>query len=252
MNFRDKIILITGAAGQLGRATARNFIKKGGKVWLADSDETALDQASKDLPRESIIGSLVMDVSSQESVETAFSEITNKSSRLDVLINNAGIGVFTSFWDRNFTDFMHVMAVNAGGTFLCTREALKIMKGEGNGSIVNIGSIYGLVSSDPSIYTDCSRINSEAYSASKAAVIQLTKYFSVHAKEFGVRVNCVSPGGIFNNQGKDFVKNYSAKTPLGRMARYDEIVGAILFLSSSDADYVTGQNIIVDGGFTAW
>ena len=150
------------------------------------------------------------------------------------------------------SDFMNVLAVNAGGTFLCTREAIKLMQSSDGGSILNIGSIYGVVSSDPSIYSDCSRLNSEVYSASKAAVIQLTKYFSVHAKEFGVRVNCVSPGGIFNNQGEDFVKNYSARTPMGRMAEYHEIIGAILFLSSNDASYITGQNIIIDGGLTAW
>ena len=169
-----------------------------------------------------------------------------------MLINNAGIGVFDPFWERDFKDFMNVMAVNAGGTFLCTKEALNIMKGGGGGSIVNIGSVYGVVSSDPSIYTDCSRMNSEAYSASKAAVIQLTKYFSVHAIENNVRVNCVSPGGIFNEQGEDFIKNYSSKTPMGRMAEYEEITGAITFLSSDEASYINGQNLVIDGGLTAW
>ena len=121
-----------------------------------------------------------------------------------------------------------------------------------NPAIVNIGSIYGVVSSDPRIYTDCSRMNSEAYSASKAGVIQLTKYFSAHLAEHKIRVNCVSPGGIFNNQGDDFVKNYSHRTPFSRMATVDEICGAIIFLASIDSNYITGQNIIVDGGFTSW
>jgi NAD(P)-dependent dehydrogenase (short-subunit alcohol dehydrogenase family) len=144
------------------------------------------------------------------------------------------------------------LSVNVGGTFLCTREALRLMKDQGRGSIVNIGSVYGVVSSDPRIYTDCARMNSEVYSASKAGVIQLTKYFAVHAASLGVRVNCVSPGGVFNQQGADFVRNYSNRVPLGRMAQDSEICGAVIFLASPEAGYVSGQNIVVDGGLTAW
>jgi NAD(P)-dependent dehydrogenase (short-subunit alcohol dehydrogenase family) len=95
-------------------------------------------------------------------------------------------------------------------------------------------------------------MNSEVYSASKAAVIHMTKYFAVHAASLGVRVNCVSPGGVFNNQGDDFVQNYTQRTPFNRMAKDQEICGAVIFLASGEADYVSGQNIVVDGGFTAW
>ena len=126
------------------------------------------------------------------------------------------------------------------------------MKSHGQGAIINIGSIYGVVSSDPRIYADCARMNSEVYSASKAAVIHMTKYFAVHAAPLGVRVNCVSPGGVFNNQGEGFVQNYAQRTPFNRMAKDQEICGAVIFLASGDADYISGQNIVVDGGFTAW
>ena len=122
-----------------------------------------------------------------------------------------------------------------------------------SGAIINIGSIYGVVSSDPEIYTDCPRNNSEVYSASKAGIIQMTKYFAVHLAESNIRVNCVSPGGIFNDQGDDFVKNYSQRTPAKRMAIPQEIVQAIVYLSdNSTASYISGQNLLVDGGLTSW
>jgi 3-oxoacyl-[acyl-carrier protein] reductase len=181
-----------------------------------------------------------MDVTQPESVERAFAQVKARGA-LDVLVNNAGIGVFTPFWERDYAEFMQVMSVNAGGTFLCTREALRLMKDQGQGAIINIGSVYGVVSSDPRIYTDCARMNSEVYSASKAAVIQMTKYFAVHAAPLGVRVNCVSPGGVFNHQGDDFVGNYSQRTPMNRMATGQDICGAVIFLATPEAGYVSGK-----------
>lgn len=251
MRLKDKTVLITGAAGQLGIRFAQAFVSEGALLWLADTSPERLAGASRSLPSTHLLGTVVMDVTQLESVERAFEQV-QAHGVLDVLVNNAGIGLFTSFWERDYADFMQVMSVNAGGTFLCTRQALRLMKDQGYGAIINIGSVYGVVSSDPRIYTDCDRMNSEAYSASKAAVIQMTKYFAVHAAPMGVRVNCVSPGGVFNHQGDDFVVNYSQRTPMNRMASDQDICGAVVFLATPEASYVSGQNIIVDGGFTAW
>jgi 3-oxoacyl-[acyl-carrier protein] reductase len=251
MRLKNKNVIITGAAGQLGVRFAQSFAAEGAKLWLADISNNLLKEISSQIPEKNVLGFLELDVTNPKSVEDTFSEV-RKYGPLDILVNNAGVGVFTPFWDRNYEEFMHVMSVNAGGTFLCTREALTLMRDQGYGAIINIGSIYGVVSSDPRIYTDCSRMNSEAYSASKAAVIHLTKYFAAHAAPMGVRVNCVSPGGVFNNQGESFVENYSLRTPLNRMAKDKEICGAVIFLSSNESEYITGQNILVDGGFTAW
>ena len=248
MDFKNKIVLITGAAGQLGTELANKFVSLGAYLYILDASESNLNVLRNKLPKDKILGVFVVDISSPDSVSEAFKKIKD----LDVLVNNAAIAVFTPFRERDYSDFMNVISVNLGGTFLCTQKALGLMEKQKKGCIVNIGSIYGIVSSDSSIYTDCSRMNSEVYSASKAAIIQLTKYYAAHVASSGVRVNCVSPGGIFNSQGVDFIKNYSSKVPMKRMADVSEICEAILFLASEQASYITGQNLVVDGGFTVW
>lgn len=248
MQLKDQIVLITGAGGQLGSSFAKFLSNQGAKLWLTDASESALTELVSLLPPLSVLGAGSMDVTSPESVKSFFLKVPE----LDVLINNAGIGLFTTFWDRDYDEFMKVLSVNVGGPFLCSREAIKIMMHKNKGSIINIGSIYGVISSDPRIYADSNRLNSEVYSASKAGVIQMTKYFATHAAPYGIRVNCVSPGGVFNNQSEKFVENYCYRTPFHRMANGNDICGAVAFLASSGAEYITGQNILVDGGFTAW
>ena len=174
---------------------------------------------------------LLYDVANPESVQNAFSEIRENTGSPEIIINNAGIAVFEPFEDRSFDDFMNVMKVNAGGTFLCIQAGSKLMRAnKTKGSVINIGSIYGIVSGDPKIYTDCARKTAECYGASKAAIIHMTKYFAVHLAGFGIRVNCISLWGVFNNQGKDFVGNYSNRTPMGRMANEEEIAATAIFL----------------------
>ena len=175
MRLKDKNVLITGAAGQLGACFSRSFANEGAKLWLVDISSERLAVVARQIPPESLLGTLTMDVTQPKSVERAFAKVRDHGP-LDVLVNNAGIGVFSPFWERDYGEFMQVMSVNVGGTFLCTREALRLMKDKKQGAIINIGSIYGVVSSDPSIYTDSNRMNSEVYSASKAAVIHMTKY----------------------------------------------------------------------------
>lgn len=205
------------------------------------------------LPKEAGHVAVALDVGDPASVKSAFVRIEQTCGGLDVLVNNAGIAVFTPFAQRTFDDFMRVFRVNAGGVFLCTQAASALMQKTGTqGVIVNIGSVYGVVSSDPSIYTDCARMNSECYSGSKAAIIQMTKYFAVHLASHGIRVNCLSPGGVFNAQGDDFVERYQHKTPLARMGSEEDMAQALLFLAAGASPYLTGQNMIVDGGFTAW
>jgi NAD(P)-dependent dehydrogenase (short-subunit alcohol dehydrogenase family) len=253
MRLNQKVALVTGAVGQLGQQFCQALALEGASVWVSDLDREQCSTLIHRLPETASHYPLVMDVGDPESVKSAFAEIKRVSGTLDVIINNAGIAVFTPFESRNFDDFMNVFKINTGGTFLCIQEGSKLMREKKlNGSIINIGSIHGMVSGDPRIYTDCERKTAECYGASKAAIIHLTKYFAVHLAEFGIRVNCISPGGVFNDQGTDFVKNYSDRTPMGRMAQEDELASTAIFLASNEASYLTGQNIAVDGGWTAW
>ncbi|MDC0186057.1 SDR family oxidoreductase [Gammaproteobacteria bacterium] len=251
-----KVILITGACGQLGSELCRTYADLGWTVYITDIDSVACDKLAQSLSQDLNQKHLYfpMDITSEESVASAISHIEDQQITIDALVNNAGTAVFSDFTERTKDEFMKVLEVNLFGTFNCINQVGKHMVSNNiSGAIINIGSIYGVVSSDPEIYTDCPRNNSEVYSASKAGIIQMTKYFAVHLAESNIRVNCVSPGGIFNDQGDDFVKNYSQRTPAKRMAIPQEIVQAIVYLSdNSTASYISGQNLLVDGGLTSW
>ena len=156
------------------------------------------------------------------------------------------------FEERTAKEFCKVMNVNLLGTYLMSQSSIKIMKNQKMGKIINIGSIYGQVSSDERIYGDSGRNNSEVYSVTKAGIIHLTKYMATHFGKYNIQTNCISPGGIFNNQSKEFVDNYIKKNPMNRMGTPADLQSAIKFLISDENTYLNGQNITVDGGFVAW
>ena len=250
-NIVDKRIVVTGATGQLGQEICIGFSNSGSKVVGVD----------KVLNNQKMLNSkncsyLEVDILRKESVSTTFSNIYDKHNSIDILINNAGVSCFEPFEERSEESFDWVMDTNLKGTFFCIQEyAKQVRKKNLGGNIVNIASMYGVISPDPRIYTDCVRKNSEVYGATKAGIIQMTKYCAVHLAKNNIRVNCVSPGGLYNPdepQGEDFIKNYSYRNPMGRMGNAEEIVGAVLYLSSNAASYTNGQNIMVDGGMTSW
>jgi Dehydrogenases with different specificities (related to short-chain alcohol dehydrogenases) len=175
--------------------------------------------------------------------------------RIDVLVNGAAgrtPGFFKPFEEYELSDWNAVVAANLTGTFLCCQAVGPQMKKGGGGSIINTSSIYGVVAPDQRIY-DGSSINTPAvYSASKAGVIGLTRYLATYWAEDKIRVNTITPGGMFNEQEPEFVRRYESRTPLGRMGRPHELRGAIVFLASEMSSYVTGHNLVVDGGWTTW
>jgi len=249
----NKVAVVTGAGGQLGTKMCLALAAKGIEVWISDVNMDACRAVQEKFPDGIKSHVTQMDVTDKASVDRTLVDVKNLSGRLDILVNNAGIAVFEPFEERQFEQFMDVLRVNVGGTFQCIQSAIPLIaETSDSGSIVNIGSIYGIMSGDPRIYIDCDRQTSECYGASKAAVIHMTKYFAVHLAGVGIRVNCISPGGVFNEQGREFVSAYSDRTPLGRMADEDEISGALSFLISNEASYVTGHNLVVDGGWTIW
>lgn len=249
-----KNILVTGACGQIGSDFCRAVGKAGAFVIVSDIEPRKCSAQVRNLRGMGIRAMWVrLDVSDPKSVEKAFRRLRREIGKLDVLVNAAAIAVFTPFEKRTHADFMKVLEVNLGGPFLCTQAAAEWMKkNKRGGSIINIASVYGLVSSDPRIYTDCSRVNSEVYSASKGGLVMMTRYLAVHLAPYKIRVNAISPGGVYRNHGKDFVERYSNRTPMGRMANVNEISDALLYLASDRSSYLTGHNLVVDGGLTAW
>jgi len=198
------------------------------------------------------------DIRERDQVEKAMIDGIDYFGGVTGLINNAAVSVFDPWPERTDDDFDWVTQVNLKGAFHCMRAYLQhCIKTGSKGAIVNIASHYGLISPDPRIYTDCARRNSEVYGATKAGLIQMTKYFSVNAIADGakVRVNAVAPGGIKNPwdpQGDDFQKMYAFRCPMGRLAELEEMIGPVLFLLSPAASYVNGHTLVVDGGMTAW
>jgi len=250
-DLSDKVIWVTGATGQLGYEICKSFNQIGSIVIGTDKvmNPDYMIQADR-------LSYLPLDITDKASVEKTCEQIYAECGRLDVLINNAGVSCFEPFEERPEASFDWVMDVNLKGTFFCIQAYVNLVKKYRiQGNIVNIASFYGLVSPDYRIYTDCDRKNSEVYGATKAGVIQMTRYFATHLAKDGIRVNSISPGGIFNPaspQGDDFIKNYSYRCPMGRMANAEEMIGGILYLASSAAQYTTGHNLVIDGGISCW
>jgi NAD(P)-dependent dehydrogenase (short-subunit alcohol dehydrogenase family) len=203
---------------------------------------------------------LEMDVTKEEMVVEGFKTIHKQLGGFDAVINNAAVtseglasgggDPFAPLENATLDVWQSAIDVNLTGTFLVAREGGRIMKENGGGSLINVSSIYGVVGPDHNIYNDMPFKSFAGYSASKSGVIGLTRWLATWWGKDNLRVNCVSPGGVFNNHLEEFEKRYSAKTALGRMANPDDIAGMILYLISDGSKYCTGQNFIVDGGFT--
>jgi 3-oxoacyl-[acyl-carrier protein] reductase len=235
-----KRAIVTGSSGQIGRVFVDLLVEKGFYVSAIDIEECLNEDKRVDCKN--------IDITDKKSVTSFFSNLTE----VDVLINNAGIGVFTPFEERTAEEFKRVMEVNLLGTFLMSQAVVKIMKNNNGGKIINIASIYGSRSSDERIYGNSGRNNSEVYSATKAGVINMTKYMAAHFGKYNIQTNSISPGGIYNNQSADFVGNYQNKTPMHRMGKTGDLLSTLSYLISNESSYVNGQDIAVDGGFLSW
>ncbi len=249
-----KVVLLTGACGLIGKTLARAFAERGAKLVLVDVPPKDPAALAADLGGESL--GLVCDVSDVEAVKELVKTVMERHGRIDVLINNHhylaagawGTGAET-FPDEAWES---ILRVNLTGTFITCREVGRTMLERGGGVIINLASTYGVVSSNPSLYQDNSLASPIAYSASKGGVIMLTKYLACYWGERGVRVNCLTPHGVWNHHEESFEKRFNTMTPLHRMMQPEEIVGPTLFLASDASSYMNGTNLIVDGGWTAW
>ncbi|MRD47722.1 SDR family oxidoreductase [Caenimonas koreensis DSM 17982] len=253
-----KVVVLTGAAGIIGSEVTRNFLEAGARVFAIDRD-AGLMQDKLGAQGDSLMH-CVADVANPESVKAARAVLEAKWGSADALLNNAATksdNFFEPFETFPLADWNEVMGVNLTGAMLCAQAFGAGMAARGKGSIVNTLSIYGIVAPDQRIYEGSQymgrAINTPAiYSASKAGLWGLTKYLASYWGAKGVRVNAITPGGVFSGQNDTFVENYSSRAPLGRMAQADDMANAMRFLVSDASKYMTGHNLVVDGGWTAW
>lgn len=265
-NLDNRTIIVAGGAGQIGFSFCQILADAGANVVIADIDDEMARNKIAALEETDIkdrISCYKLDVSMKNQVEDLFGQIRKDKGKIYGLVNcfhfkgNTRKLDTTSNFFAGFKDYPEeawdlVHNVNLKGSFLMSQVAIPYFEENGKGVIVNISSTYGNVSANKSIYGD-SGINSPvAYATSKAALLNLTRYLATHFADKNIRVNCLSPGGVFNNQSQEFIENYTNLTPLGRMAKADDYQGAILFMMSDASSYMTGANIIVDGGWTAW
>lgn len=250
LSHKGKLVIITGCNGQIGRELCRQYVDVGAKVIGIDvSEKQSTELKLRDFTY------LPADIRQSTTIEKCFEEIKLRFGSIDILINNAGVATFDHYINRSEDQLDLMMDVNLKGTFHCIKAFIIHSASESRvRSIVNIGSIYGVVSPDFRIYSEGDRRSPEMYGATKAGVIQMTRYFAVDLAKKGIRVNSISPGGVFNPespQDPEFVRKYVERSPMGRMASESEIAAAAIFLTSNLASYITGQNLLVDGGYTA-
>jgi NAD(P)-dependent dehydrogenase (short-subunit alcohol dehydrogenase family) len=250
----NKTVVLTGACGLIGRSLAAAFRERGARVAAVDIAAARPEEAARAAGSGSVGYSC--DVTSSEQVAGLARRVIQEFGGVDVLVNShhfKPVG-FTEAKAETFPEELWdaIVGVNLKGTFLTCREFGRHMLERGKGSIINLASTYGVVSSNPDLYEGNSLGNPVAYSASKGGVIMLTKYLGAYWAERGVRVNCVTPHGVSNGHEPAFVERFSRKSPMRRLMTPEEVVGAVIFLASDASSYATASNLMVDGGWTAW
>lgn len=244
-DLTNKVILLTGGTGFLGKYFVRGLKEAGATVVVTDVTDVADSK---------------LDVTDKASIAAAFAEAIKKYGKIDVVINNAALDPkFDDDADKNTKMFENYpdellqksLDVNLRGYVRVAQEAVKHMLKQGGGHIINIASIYGLVGPDQNIYPAGTQKPVD-YAITKGGVIMLTKYLATTYGNKGIRVNTYTLGGVLKGHDQTFQKNYDARTPLGRMARPEEVAGPLVFLCSDASSYITGANLVADGGWTAW
>ncbi len=257
-DIKGRVCVITGGAGLIGSAFCRACAENGAKVVIVDTNPKTGKSLANRLIRDTKNKNIMFqqcDITKPASVRGAIQNILKKFKRIDALVNSAypkNKNYGRKFEDVTYEDFCENLSTHVGGYCLMTKEVSRVMKEQGGGSIVLIGSTYGIVAPKFEIYEGTSMTMPVEYAAIKGGIINLTKYLASYLGPHGIKVNAISPGGVFDNQPELFVKNYVGKVRLApqRMARQEDIAEALLFLFSDASSYITGQNIVVDGGWT--
>jgi NAD(P)-dependent dehydrogenase (short-subunit alcohol dehydrogenase family) len=260
MNLRGRVALVTGGGGHIGSAICQTLAELGAKIVILDKVAEACSEAAQSI--HNMFGvetmTLVTDLSEQKEVQAVPQKVLDRFGQLDILINCAAFvgssgltGWTTPFLKQDVETWRLALEVNLTAAFTLSQAAAEALVSSNNGSIINISSIYGVVGPDMGLYEGTPMGNPAAYAASKGGLVQLTRWLATVLAP-AVRVNAITVGGVWRNQPEPFVSRYISRTPLRRMAVEEDLKGVIAFLASDLSAYVTGTNVTVDGGWTAW
>ncbi len=254
-SLTGKTALVTGGAGLFGKQIVEALAEAGAETFLASRNLAEQEKVADEFRSRGLsVSALELDLGNEKSIEKTISAVISRNGRLDILINNAVTRCACKSWSLSMDDFDRSLRVNASGLFCITRLAAEQMKKQQSGSIVNVGSYMGLLGPNPVNYqgTDMfSRDASPIYYFEKGGMVNFTRFAASVLGIYGIRVNCINPGGFLKNQPEAFIRQYSANTMLGRLANDSDLKGVIVFLASDASLYLTGCNIPVDGGYTA-
>jgi NAD(P)-dependent dehydrogenase (short-subunit alcohol dehydrogenase family) len=254
LDLSGKVAVVTGGAGKYGLGMVEGLAEGGARVVMASRNEKNCRQKADEFKARGLdVKAAPLDLADEKSIKSLIKSVLAEEGKIDVLVNNAvgrieekgldGRGI----WDQS-------MRVNAVGLYVCTAAALEAMIKKRSGNIINIASMYGLVGQNPAMYPGTG-MDSSAYGDyffHKAGMINYTRYLATRFAEYNIRANCISPGGLLADQSDEFLRRYNERVPLKRMAVADDIKGAVVYLASEASAYVTGHNLVMDGGWTIW
>ncbi|MDQ7060720.1 MAG: oxidoreductase [Sulfurimonas sp.] len=254
--LKNKVVVITGGAGLIGQEFVKAVVEQNGIAVIADINEEIGNQVQSNLSKElntTNIDFIKLDITSKESLKTCISYLHEKYERIDALVNNAyprNKNYARHFFDVEYDDFVENLGLNLGGYFTTSQQFAKYFQKQGYGNIINISSIYGVVAPKFEVYENTSMTMPVEYAAIKSGLIHLTKYMAKYFKGMNIKVNTLSPGGIFNNQPESFLEKYKDNCLSKGMLDKSDIKGTLVYLLSDMSRYVNGQNIIVDDGWS--
>lgn len=254
--LKEKIVIVTGGAGLIGKEFIKAIIEQEGIAIIADINTELGNQIKNELSKQlntEKIDFVQLDITSKSSINNMIEFVDKKYKKIDALVNNAyprNTNYGRGFFDVEYSDFVENTGLNLGGYFTTSQQMAKYFTTQGYGNIINISSIYGVVAPKFEIYENTPMTMPVEYAAIKSGLIHLTKYMAKYFKGLNIRVNTLSPGGIFDNQNEVFLKKYKAECSIKGMLDKSDLKGTLVYLLSDMSKYVNGQNIIVDDGFT--
>lgn len=251
-DLESKVVVVTGGAGLLGRALSLELARRKATVYVADQNLVAAEKVCLECDSDTVFP-LSLDITDDKNIAAAVDHVVSKSGHVDGWVN--GAYPRTPDWGTRFEDvpaesWRKNIDAHLNGYCFCCQKVLEVMKSQGSGSLVNIASIYGILGADFSIYEGLNMTMPAAYAVIKGGIVNFTRYLATYYGKHSIRINTVSPGGLKSDQSETFIKRYSDKVPLGRMGNAEDIVGAIVFLLSNASRYMTGQNLVIDGGWS--